>query len=452
MSIISIERMRHDIESIAYAALHAVRGDVCIRKWVSRIQDLNGDELVAGEKRIDLRKTRKIIVVGAGKAGASMAKAIEDLINDKITDGLINAKYGHTVELNRIRLNEAGHPIPDEAGMRGAKHILALAKECELEDLIIVLLSGGGSALLPLPEEPISLAEKQKATEYLVNSGATIQEINVVRKHISAIKGGKLAQAAYPAQLIALILSDVIGDDLESIASGPTVADSSTFHYCFELLSKYYLLDKLAESIIAHIKKGMEGKVHETPKPHNQIFSNVTNLIVGNNSIAISSAMTKAQELGYNPVLLSTAIQGDTERAAYEHTKIMKELVQSATSREKPLCIVSGGETTITVKGHGHGGRNTHFALAVLQHLRDFNNFVVLSFGTDGTDGKTDVAGAFCDAGTFQRAMSAGMDPVHYLRAFDSYTFFHALDDLFVTGPTQTNVMDLRIILLERRS
>lgn len=413
-----------------------------------RVLSAKHDELVVGQKKYTLKDRNRIIVVGAGKACASMAKAIEEIIPDKISKGFINIKHGHDVGLKKIVVNEAAHPVPDESAMQGAARIYELARQCDSSDMLIVLLSGGGSSLLTLPEDSISLADKQNMTECFLRSGASIQEINIVRKHISKIKGGKLAQAAKPAHVLSLILSDVIGDDLGSIASGPTVADGSTFSDAFSIIDKYNLLDKLPESIITHLKKGIKGKIPETPKPGDPLFSYVTNVIVGNIHIAIEAAKAKAQNLGYETKILSIPMQGDTEYEAYQHALKMKEMIQLFSGHKKPLCIISGGETTLKVKGNGKGGRNMHFALAVLEHVRDMHDFVLLSFGTDGFDGKTDAAGAVCDSRSYSRATAAELNPVSYLEAYDSYNFFYPLNDLFISGPTQTNVMDLNITLL----
>ena len=351
--------------------------------------------------------------------------------------------------LKRTEIIEAGHPIPDQKGFEGAKKIQALLKESGPEDLVIFLLSGGGSALLPLPVDGITLEEKQQMTQFLLDCGADIKEINTIRKHISQIKGGWLARWAYPSTVIGFILSDVVGDQLDVIGSGPTVPDISTFEEAWDILEKYDLIKKVAPSIQKHLLLGKEGKVEETPKPGDQTFQKVHNILIGSNILALRAAEKEASSLGLHTLILSSSIAGDTREAARFHSAIAKEVISSENPIPRPACIISGGETTVTVKGHGLGGRNQEFALAGALEINGLEKVVLLSGGTDGTDGPTDASGAVADHTTVSRARSMGLDPKVYLENNDAYPFFQRLGDLLMTGPTHTNVMDVRILLVD---
>ena len=401
------------------------------------------------EKTFDLAAYKRIFLVGAGKASAAMAQAIESILGDRITKGVITTKDGHLLPLKKTKIIEAGHPIPDERGLHGAKKIRALLKESGPEDLVLYILSGGGSALLPFPAEGIRLEEKQEATQFLLDCGADIGEINTVRKHISQIKGGWLAKWAFPSSVIGFILSDVVGDPLDIIASGPMVPDPSTFQEAWEILEKYDLVAEIAPSISNYLRLGREGKVKETPKPGDPVFQNVQHILIGSNMLALRAAQKEAASHGFNTLILSSSIVGETREAARFHAAIAKEVVSSDNPIPKPACIISGGETTVTIRGKGLGGRNQEFALAAALEIEGIEKVVILSGGTDGTDGPTDAAGAVADHTTLMRARSAGLDPGAHLRANDSYPFFKGLGDLLITGPTRTNVMDIRIILVD---
>jgi hydroxypyruvate reductase len=313
---------------------------------------------------------------------------------------------------------------------------------------VIFLLSGGGSALLPLPAEGITLEEKRQVTQFLLDCGADIKEINTIRKHISQIKGGWLARWAYPSTVIAFILSDVVGDQLDVIGSGPTVPDVSTFEEAWDILIKYDLIKRVAPSIQEHLLLGKEGKVEETPKPGDSTFDTVFNILIGSNILALRAAEKEASSFGLNTLILSSAIVGDTREAARFHSAIAKEVLYSGNPLRKPACIISGGETTVTIKGNGLGGRNQEFALAGALEINGLEKVVLLSGGTDGTDGPTDASGAVADYTTVSRAKSMGLDPKGYLENNDAYPFFQKLGDLLITGPTHTNVMDVRILLV----
>ena len=401
------------------------------------------------EKVFRLDAFKKIFLIGTGKASVSMAQAIEEIFGDRITKGIITTKYGHILPLKKTEWIECGHPLPDQKGLEGARKVQALLKESGPGDLVIFLLSGGGSALLPLPAEGITLEEKQQVTQFLLDCGADIKEINTIRKHISQIKGGWLAGWAFPSAVIGLILSDVVGDPLDVIGSGPTVPDVSTFEEAWDILKKYDLIGRIPSSIRNHLLRGKEGKVEETPKPGEKTFEKVYNYLIGSNILALRAAEKEASSLGLNTLILSSSIVGDTREAARFHAAIAKEVIFSGNPLPRPACIVSGGETTVTVKGHGRGGRNQEFALAGALEINGLEKVVLLSGGTDGTDGPTDASGAVADHTTVRRARAAGLDPKAHLEKNDAYPFFQRLGDLLITGPTHTNVMDVRILLVD---
>jgi len=441
----NLQQLRSDGMEIFHHALRAVDPVEAVKRYLK----LEGEDLRVSGRTYPLRDYGHITVIGGGKAGASMALAVEEILGDRITRGVINVKYGHLSELKRVKLNEVGHPIPDHRGVLGAEEIGELLEQLRENDLVICLISGGGSALLPSPAEGISLEDKQKMTNLLLECGANINEINAIRKHISKLKGGGVARLAYPSTLIALILSDVVGDPLDVIGSGPTVPDNSTFGECMAILKKYNLSGKVPESIKGRIRGGIKGEIEETPKTGNPIFEKTHNVIIGSNIIAVKAAEQRASELGYKPLILSTFIEGETKEVAKIHAAIAKEIVKTNHPIGPPACVISGGETTVTIRGKGLGGRNQEFVLASALDIQGLRDVVVLSGGTDGTDGPTDAAGAIADANTVRRAHELSLDPVAYLEDNDSYHFFEKLGDLLVTGPTNTNVMDLRLILVE---
>lgn len=387
----------------------------------------------AVRRALDDIAASRVRIVGAGKAAAAMARAAEDHFGDRIAGGWINVKDGHIESLHRIQQHECSHPVPDERGVAGARAIAAIAEAATSDDLVLCLISGGASALMPLPAPPITLEEKQATTRLLLECGATIQEINCVRKHISGIKGGRLAKLAAPARVVSLILSDVIGDDLDVIGSGPTVADRSTAADARAILERFAVWNRIPASVRDRIASGAE-----TPKPGDANLARVENRIIGSNRIAAEAALARAQALGYEPHLLSTTLSGEARDVA-------RELART------PGCWIAGGETTVTLKGDGKGGRNQEMALAAAIVLDGEPDCVFLSAGTDGTDGPTDAAGAIAHGATVARAHQAGLDPQDYLERNDSYHFFAVLGDLIKTGPTGTNVMDLQIMLRARR-
>jgi len=444
MKAMSSARIREDAIAIFQSGLKAVDAANAVRRYVR----LENHILTVGDKRYDLDDFSGVYVIGAGKASAEMGRLLEEILGDHLISGVINVKYGHARALRRVEVNEAGHPVPDEAGLRGAEKAKAMLGLTGESDLVIFLLSGGGSALLPAPTRGLTLDDMQRLTQSLLESGADIQEINTIRKHISTVKGGQLARLAFPSTLVSLILSDVIGDRLDSIASGPTVPDGTTFADCLNILDNYSLADKIPPAVLDHLKKGARGEVEETPKAGDPAFTRTQNLIVGSNIQALLAAEEKAKDLGYNCLILSSSIEGETREIARMHAALAREILASGHPVRRPACLISGGETTVTIHGRGLGGRNQEFALAAAAALDGLTDVVVLSGGTDGTDGPTDAAGAIADGATVGRARALGLEAADYLRKNDSYHFFEPLGDLLMTGPTLTNVMDLRLVLV----
>jgi len=352
------------------------------------------------------------------------------------------------VKTKKIKINGATHPIPGEEGVNSTKAMLEIARKAGKDDLIIVLISGGGSALMPCPADPVTLEDKKIVTNLLLKCGATINEINVVRKHLSEFKGGQLAKTAYPATLVNLIISDVVGDPLDIIASGPTVPDSSTFQDAYNVLKKYNLLNKIPENIKKRIQLGLSGKIEETPKPGDKIFRNVHNILIASNRTACIAAVKKARELGINSMLLSTYIEGEARHVGAVLAGLAKEIHNYDTPIKKPAVIVCGGETTVTVVGNGKGGRNQELALGSALKISGLNGIVIASVGTDGKDGTSDAAGAIVDGQTLKRAQKLGLDTTKYLANNNSYMFFKKLGDAIFTGTTGTNVNDLITIVV----
>jgi len=411
---------------------------------------MEGESLLIGKRRMELSKFDRILVVGAGKADAPMAQAVESLLGERVSDGIIVVKDGHGLPLQRVKVHEASHPVPDERGLGGTEEILSLVSGAGERDLVICLISGGGSALLVAPAQGVTLKDKQQVTQLLLACGASIHEINTVRKHLSRVKGGGLAHAAHPATLVSLILSDVIGDDLDTIASGPTVPDSTTFHQAGQILERYGIWDQVPGSVRMYVKKGVKGEIAETPKPGDPSFQRDAWELVGTNLQALKAARKEAERLGYRTMILSGMMEGETREVAKAHAAIAKEVLNSENPIAPPACVLSGGETTVTLQGDGKGGRNTEFALASAIALEGVEHVIVLSGGTDGTDGLTDAAGAFADGKTVVRARQGELDPTDYIRRNDSYTFFETLGGLVITGPTRTNVMDVCVMLVRR--
>jgi hydroxypyruvate reductase len=437
-------KMREHTVQIFRAGLQAVDPVEAIHRHVT----LKDQVLCIGDRRFNLEKYDRILVVGAGKAGAPMAKAMEDLLGDRIADGMIIVKDGHGLPLEKIKICEASHPVPDDRGVQGTEAVLSLVEKAGKRDLVICLISGGGSALLIAPVEGISLEDKRETTKHLLECGATIHEFNTVRKHLSRVKGGRLAQISYPATVASLILSDVVGDDLDVIASGPTVPDPSTFQDAEQILKGYDIWNQLAPAVRNHLAKGSSGEIEDTPKSGHAAFTQCSQMLVGTNLHALKAAGQEAQRLGYRSLILSSKVEGEAREVARFYAAIAREVLSSETPLKPPACVLAGGETTVTLTGEGLGGRNQEFALAAALSIGGFKEIVVLSGGTDGTDGPTDAAGAIADGTTVARALEKGMDPKDFLRRNDSYNFFQKLGDLLMTGPTRTNVMDIYMLLI----
>lgn len=439
-----LDKLRRDALSIFSTALKSADPEDAMRRLVHR----HGEILDVAGHHYDLSRYRNIFVVGAGKAAARMAQAIEAFLTERITAGAVIVKYGSCLPTQKIEILEAGHPVPDHQGLEATAKVIGLLKRADEHDLIVCLISGGGSALLSCPREGLSLQDTQETTELLLKCGARIQEINAIRKHISQVKGGGLARIAYPATVMTLILSDVIGDSIESIASGPTAPDPSTFADCVEILERYELRNQVPRAVRELLEKGMRGELAETAKQDDPIFAKVIHVVIGNNHMALHAAKEKACELGYHSCILSSCIEGEARDAALFHIAIAKEVLNWGDPIGRPACLISGGETTVTVRGKGLGGRNQEFALAAAIAITGMEAIVVLSAGTDGTDGPTDAAGGLVDGMTVRRARRKGLDPWEHLKRNDSYPLLSATDDLLLTGPTFTNVMDLRLVLI----
>ena len=436
--------LRQKAVAIMSAALEAVDPAKAIRRQAR----LDNNILAIGGRAYDLTRYRHIYVVGGGKAGGSMALAVEQLLRDRITAGSVNVKYGHTLPTEIVQLQQAGHPLPDEEGVRGTEAIVQLLKRATKHDLVICLISGGGSALMVAPAKGITLADMEAFTQVMLGCGATINEINTIRKHCSRIKGGQMARLAYPAGLVALILSDVVGNPLDVIASGPAVADTSTFADAWAIVEKYRIESQLPSSIVERLRRGKEGEIGETPKAGDQALSRVHTQIIASNEIAAQAATEEAGRQGINTLLLSTFIEGEAREVATVFASIAREIRHSGRPIPPPACVVAGGETTVTLQGKGKGGRNQELALAAAISIAGLQDVMVIGLATDGTDGPTDAAGALADGTTVARAQALGLSAQKYLADNDSYHFFEALGDLLLTGPTNTNVNDLTFILV----
>ncbi len=439
-----IQELKKAADQIIKAALNAVDPYHLVREQVIR----QGDTLVISEKeQIELSEFDRVFLCGAGKGAAPITRAMEELLSDRLDGGDIIVKYEHLAELQKINLHEAAHPVPDENGLRSTEILLTNLDNLTERDCVFVLLTGGGSALLESLPDEIKLDDLQKLSSVLLQCSATIHEINCIRKHISLIKGGQLARKIYPARCVTLALSDVIGDDLSVIASGPTSPDPTTFDDALIILEKYDVTDKIPAVILNHLKRGSEGKIPDTPKREDQVFKNVTNIVIGNNRLALNKAKETAESLGFKTIILTSMLEGEAREIARVVASIISEVQLTGTPIKKPACILLGGEPTVKIQGTGKGGRNQELALAVA--LSNINEpYVCVSVGSDGTDGPTDAAGAIVDHTTLSRAESAGLNAQEYLKNNDSYNFFAPLGDLIITGPTGTNVMEVIFALV----
>jgi glycerate 2-kinase len=440
------EQQTRTIEAVWRAALAAVEPGEAVRRAVQR----RGETLTVAGRRYDLGDYDRVWVVGGGKAGAPMAAALYALLGERIAGGAVNVKYGHLLPPGQscgpVTLVEAGHPTPDAAGQAGAARIVAALSGLTARDLALVVISGGGSALLPLPAGGVSLADKQAVTGALLRCGATIVETNAVRKHLSALKGGQLARLAGAATIVSLVLSDVVGNPLEAIASGPTVPDPTTFADAWRVLEKYGLLDDAPPSVVARLRAGLNGSIPDTPKPGDPIFDRVQTVVVSSNEIAAQAAVDEARRQGLNALLLSTFIEGEAREVGKVFAGVGKGMARHGRPLAPPACLVAGGETTVTVRGQGRGGRNQELALAAALAIEGWDDLCLVGLGTDGSDGPTDAAGALAWGDTLARARALGLDAEAALADNDTYCFWTALGDAIVTGPTNTNVNDLILV------
>ncbi len=433
------DERRLEVLHVLEAALDAVEPG----RAVQRVMRVDGNTLTVAGRTYALDQYRHIYVVGAGKAGASMAKAVEDLLGARITAGQVNVKTGYTAPVHCIKLVEAGHPVPDANGVSGTAAIVELLSRATADDLVLCLISGGGSALMTLPVPGVALEEVQTLTNLLLRSGAPIQALNTVRKHLSQVKGGQLARLAFPATVVTLMLSDVVGSPLDVIASGPTVADPTTFEGALSVLRRYGIVEHVPESIRRHMERGLVGDIPDTPKRGDVIFERVQNVIIADNAIAAEAARDRAATLGYNTLLLSTFVEGEAREVGQVVAALVKEVLTHDRPVQRPACLILGGETTVTVHGAGKGGRNQELALAVALSIQGLNDALVASLATDGTDGPTDAAGGLVDGKTVARGAAVGLSALAALDNNDAYTYLSRIGDLLVTGPTNTNVNDL---------
>lgn len=439
-------QLRDPVFTILKEAITAVEPYQAIKKHIQREDNL----LHTLEDQYDLEQFASIYVVGAGKAIAPMATAVEEILGRYLTDGVGIVKHGHSKPTEKIKLFEAGHPIPDLAGVKATKRILRLLSKTTPGDLIIVLLSGGASALLEAPAKPIELEHLQAMTSLLLESGATINEINCVRKHCSQVKGGLLAQKASSCTMLTFILSDVVGSPVDVIAGGPTVPDTSTWSNAWEILQKYHLEEKMPTQIVRRIQDGKTRLITETPKPGDKIFCKKSHNIIGDNRLAATAAQQTAQRLGFNTNIVTTYLQGEAQEAAKFIVSIGLEILQSNTPLARPACLIFGGETTVTLnESKGLGGRNQELALAGAIALNNIPMITLVSLATDGTDGPTDGAGGIVDGTTIQRGKAKQLSAIDFLKRHDSYHFLEGVGDLIKTGPTYTNVNDLIFLFIE---
>ena len=399
----------------------------------------------------EIRRTPgRLLVVGAGKAGAPMAQAVSRLFGDQISQGRVVVKVGHTLPdpLPNIQLSEAGHPVPDEAGVTATRHITELLAGAGADDTVLCLISGGGSALLVQPAGSLTLTDLQQTTQALLDAGSTITQVNTLRRHLSAVKGGQLARWAAPARGFTLILSDVVGDPLPAIASGPTVPDPTSFGDAWAVISQFQLEKVLPGAVLEYLQAGQRGEIADTPGPDDPVFNRVTNVIIGSNLIAAQAAVEAARQQGFTARLLSTYIEGEAREVGCVLAGLAKGVARGESGLTLPACLVLGGETTVTIRGDGKGGRNQEMALSAAIALTGWPGILIACLGTDGNDGPTDAAGAFADGTTVRRAVEAGLNPTEYLQRNDAYHFFKTTNDLIMTGPTNTNVNDLSLILV----
>ncbi len=445
------EHVRGDIVvQMMAAAIEAVEPGAAVR----RVLRCKGTTLLVGDQAYDLEAIERVIGVAFGKAGAPMIMAAAGVLGDRFSQGIAVIKDGHrgdivaTDALARVTILEAGHPLPDARGVVAAGQITELLAGVTERDLVLVLISGGGSALLTHPVAGVTLDDLQVLTRALLACGATINQINTLRKHLDSVKGGGLAHLAQHAQIAALILSDVIGDPFDVIASGPTVPDPTTFADAYAVLERYAIVERTPLSILEHLRRGLAGDSAETPKPGDPLFKRVQNLLIGSNRQAAEAALAVAQAAGFATLLLTTSLQGEAREVGRLLASIAQEVIVSGNPLQRPCCIIAGGETTVTLRGAGRGGRNQELALSTVGQLAGLDGVLLVALATDGGDGPTDAAGAVVTGATNDRALAHGLDPAAFLAQNNAYVFFDALGDLLRPGPTQTNVNDLTFLII----
>lgn len=438
------DRRRAAALDVLEAALDAVEPGAAVR----RALQYDGDRLAVGGRDYDLARFRRVWVVGAGKASGPMAAAVEDLLGDRVAGGHVTVKYGYTAPVRHVMLHEAGHPVPDEAGLAGSRAIVDVLRGADEDDLVIGVISGGGSALMTLPVEGVTLADMQALTEALLRSGAPIGALNTVRKHLSQVKGGQLARLAHPATVITLIVSDVVGSPLDVIASGPTVPDPTTAAGARATLERFGVWDGAPEAIRRHLDATIAGQSADTPKADDPVFERVQNVVIADNALAAEAARARAEALGLNAAIMTTYLEGEAREIAIALASMGKEIAAHNRPFPRPACLLFGGETTVTVRGAGKGGRNQELALSAALALAGTRDILLASLATDGTDGPTDGAGGLVDGATVERAAAQGLSARAALENNDAYPLLAATGDLLITGPTNTNVNDLSAVFI----
>ena len=435
--------------ALVRAALAAVEPAAAVDRSI-RVEASGGARvLVAGDRRYPLSEGGRVVVVGCGKAAIAMTRAVVTMLGEAVSGGLVITKegIGEETSVGPVEIARSAHPVPDAAGQRAGQRLVRQLGGLTEDDLVICLISGGGSALMTVPAQGVTLLELQRVNDLLLGAGAPIEAINAVRKHLSQVKGGQLASLAAPARVLTLILSDVVGSPLDVIASGPTAPDPSTFADALEVLRRHGITDQTPAAIVEHLQRGAEAKVPETPGAQDPAFTRVQNLLVGANEQAAEAARDAAEALGFHSMILSTFLQGEAREVARALAAILREVDVHQRPLPRPACVVLGGETTVTIRAAGKGGRNQELALAAALDLAGLRDVMLVALATDGNDGPTDAGGALCDGTTVARAQALGMDPRRHLEGNDAYPLFQALGDLLMIGPTGTNVNDITLLL-----
>jgi glycerate 2-kinase len=443
-----VTQLNRKARILALESLESALNAVDPKQLMKAKLSLKKSRLKVNGGSFDLKNFKNVYVIGGGKASGSMAEALEQILGQYITKGLVNIPHGSEHKTEIIKFQQASHPTPDKSGVQGTSRMLEIAEQAKKEELIICLISGGGSSLMPLPRDGITIEDKRELTDALLKCGATVNEINTVRKHISDFKGGWLAKKAYPATVLNLMLSDVVGDPLGFIASGPTVPDSTTFSEAIKVLKKCGLWDNAPATIKKVLSDGERGLIPETPKANDKAFKKVYNVIIGNNRFASLAALEQLRSATLNTLLLTSSLEGEARHVGVMLASIAREVALSGNPIPKPAGIIAGGEATVTVTGKGLGGRNQEISLAAALKVSGMDGVVVASLSTDGVDGPTDAAGAIVDGKTKSRAEEMDLNPEEFLAENDSYNFFSKLGDLIFTGPTGTNVNDVSVIVV----